>query len=620
MKAINSWALILLCFTSVFAAEQSEPGKFESLGIPVRKGGLMGCIVAPNGRGGEALYFNFNQISGKLFLVQVDPDTGEARQFNAPQGPGAWALIAGPDERIYLGTWDGALILRFDPKQPDKGIEVVGKPSPTEEYLWQYDTGKDGKLYACTYPQAKLVSFDPKTGAMEDLGRLHPTEMYSRTLAVGPSGKVFVGIGPEKGDLVVFDPATKKSHSLLTPELRATSGWSNAGGFVGVSRRSDGNVYAEFGTNLMRCDEESLTRVASAPERPKMKLRDGRVITTFERGKFTVLDPASGKSVERTFKYAGNGDHIFVVGVGPSNCVYGSTVMPLEVFRYDPRNGGSEDLGAMPGGEVYSMIEDRQKLYLCYYGGSVMNLYDPAKPFWKFGSEADCNPVSFGGVGEGHLRPRAMIRGPADLIYVGSEPPYGQLGGAMGVWDPRLNKTVENYRHIVTNQSIVSLAWEPKSGLIFGGSATVGGGGTRPSETEAKFFAFDPKQKKKVFEAALVPGATKYPATFATAGKVFTSVGDKLIEFDPQTMKVVKTIPLPGAQAEISLGQDRSGKLVGLTNKGVYVLDPEKSELVHTAAAPVPVSCGFALVDGVVYFGSKAELWRYRLPGGFGKN
>ena len=57
-----------------------------------------------------------------------------------------------------------------------------------------------------------------------------------------------------------------------------------------------------------------------------------------------------------------------------------------------------------------------------------------------------------------------------------------------------------------------------------------------------------------------------------------------------------------------------NGKLVGLTTKGVYVFDPEKSELVHTAAAPVPVSCGFALADGAVYFGSKAELWRYSLP------
>jgi hypothetical protein len=208
---LNLCALgLAVLLVRTLSAETAPAGRFESLGIPVRVGGLMGCVVGPNGRGGEALYFNFNQISGKLFLVQVNPDTAEARQFNAPQGPGAWALIAGPDEKIYLGTWDGGLILRFDPKQPGKGIEVVGKPSPTEEYLWQYDLGKDGKLYGCTYPQAKLVRFDPKTGAMEDLGRMHPTEMYARSVAVGPNGKVYVGIGTEKGDLVVFDPATKE--------------------------------------------------------------------------------------------------------------------------------------------------------------------------------------------------------------------------------------------------------------------------------------------------------------------------------------------------------------------------------------------------------------------------
>src|ERR1043165_1489637 len=73
----------------VLPTRAAESGRFESLGAPVRVGGLMGCIAGPNGRGGEALYFNFNQTGGRLFLVQVDPDTGEAHQFNAPDGPGA---------------------------------------------------------------------------------------------------------------------------------------------------------------------------------------------------------------------------------------------------------------------------------------------------------------------------------------------------------------------------------------------------------------------------------------------------------------------------------------------------------------------------------------------------
>lgn len=596
---------------SMLSAAASNGSRFESLGVPVRVGGLMGCLVGPNGRGGEALYFNFNQLSGKLFLVQVDPDSGAARQFDAPEGPGAWALIAGPDERIYLGTWSGAWILRFDPRQPERGIEVVGKPSATEDYLWQFDLGTDGKLYACTYPQAKLVSFDPQTGAMEDLGRMHPTEMYARSLAVGPNGKVYVGIGTEKGDLVVFDPATRLRRSLLPPGLRGAPGWTT----VGVSRRSDGQVYAEFGTNLFRLDDEVVTRVATAPAPPPMTLRDGRVVTSFERGRFTLLDPKTGQSFERTFQYAGKGDYLFTLGVGPSNCVYGSTAMPLEVFRYDPVANRSEHLGHMPGGEVYSMLEEAGRLYLCYYSGAVMNLYDPAKPFWKHGASADCNPVSFGGVGDGHLRPRAMIRGPGGLIYIGSEPPYGELGGALGVWDPRRNQTIENHRHLVTNQSIVSLAWEPRSGLIFGGSGNYGGGGARPVEKEAKFFAFDPRAKQKVYETALAPGARSYPATLAADGKVFTTAGDRLFVFDPASRSVTKTVALPGAQLEISLGRHADGWLVGLTPRAVYGLDPVNGVIVWTAAAPVKIHCGFALVNNAVYFGSEATLWRYELPG-----
>lgn len=604
----------LLVFLSFFAfavfAAETNVGRFESLGIPVRVGGLMGCIVGPDGHGGEALYFNFDQTGGHLFLVQVDPDSGKAQQFNAPDGPGAWAFVAGPDDRIYLGTWEGGLLLRFDPNRPDKGIQVLGRPSSSETYIWQLDAGKDGKLYGCTYPGAKLVSFDTKSDASEDLGRMHPTEMYARSVAVGSNGKVYIGIGTVKGDLVVFDPATKQHHSILPSGLQGAKGWST----VTVSRRSDENVYATFGTNIFRLDDETPISVNAAPSPFALKLRDGRVVTSFDRGKFTVEDPKTGKRIERTFTYSGSGDSLFVVGIGPSNCVYGSSVLPLEMFRHDPATHRSEYLGGMPGGEVYSMLEWERKLYLCYYPGSVMNLYDPANSTWKFGKAATDNPRSFGGIGDGHLRPRAMIYGPKGLIYIGSEPPYGQLGGALAVWDPKQNRTIENYRNLITNQSIVSLAWEPKTGLIFGGSGVQGGGGTRATERAAKFFAFDPNKKEKVFETALAPDARSYPATLAANGKIFTVAANHLFVVAPETHEILKGVPLPGTQVEISLGQLSDGRLIGLTANGVYLYDIERNELTTTATSPAHINCGFALLNHSVYFGSGPTLWRYDAP------
>jgi outer membrane protein assembly factor BamB len=608
---ISSRVLGIVATSAVAAcvALGSQPVKsqFEDLGIPVRKGGLTGCIVGPDGRGGEALYFSFNQSGAPLFLVQVNPDTGRSRQFHAPSGVGAHALAIGPDEKVYLGTWDGAVILRLDPKQPDKGVEILGRPSATESYIWMFAAGKDRRLYGCTFPQAKLVGYDPATNRMEDLGRMSETEMYARSLAAGADGKIYVGIGMVKPDVVAYDPATRRHRSILPSRYQGFSGapWVWGG--------EDGHVYAGCSGKTLRVDCETVTETDKPIGPPPRKLRDGRIVTTVDRGAFSIHDPKSGKTAERRFHYEAAGDPLFTVGVGPHGCIYGSTAMPLEVFRYDPRAGKSEDLGPMGGGEVYSMIEHEGKLYLCFYGGSVMNLYDPAKPFWKWGSSAGCNPISFGGVGDGHLRPRAMIDGPDGMIYIGSHPPYGELGGAMAVWDPRQNRTIENYRHLVKNQSIVSLAYEPQSGLVFGGSGNFGGGGTQASEKEALFFAFDPRKKQKVFETALVPGVSHYEAMCAAEGKVFVAVANRLVVFDPASMKPVRTAALPGSQIEISLGRHPSGLLYGLTARAVYSVDPKTLEVRVFAKPPVAIGCGFAITADAVYFGSGVHLWRCRL-------
>ncbi|MGC8990079.1 MAG: hypothetical protein ACP5MD_08165 [Verrucomicrobiia bacterium] len=129
----------------VIAALAESKVQFECLGVPVTKALLMNAVVGPDSTGSrEWLYFNFAQTGATLFLVVVDPDTGEAKQYKAPVGPGAWAMIRGPDDKIYVGTWESGYILKFDPKSPEQGVQVVGKPSDTETYIWQFAIGKDG--------------------------------------------------------------------------------------------------------------------------------------------------------------------------------------------------------------------------------------------------------------------------------------------------------------------------------------------------------------------------------------------------------------------------------------------------------------------------------------------
>lgn len=602
-------------FLAAGALVRVPAGTFEDLGVPVTKAMLMGTAAGPDAAGEkDLLYFNFAQTGATLFLAVVDPDTGETKQYKAPVGPGAWAIIRGPDEKMYLGTWESGYILKFDPKEADKGIQVIGKPSATETYIWQYAIGKDGKLYGCTYGSAKLISYDPKTNRMEDLGRMDETQMYTRSIACGPNGKIYTAVGYGKANVVVYDPATRAHRSILPEKYRSETAAS-------VHRGADGKVYAQCGAQAFRADDETLVPIAAGETfGPKgLALRDGRTVevgeVTATSVTYTLADPKTGGKKTRTFEYRGDGALVFAVGVGPDRKIYGSTAMPLEMFAHDPAAGRSVHLGnpTAVNGEIYSFLSLREKLYVCAYPGSYLSVYDPREPF-RFGTHPGDNPRGYGGVGDGHLRPRAMILGPEGKIFIGSLPPYGQLGGAMAVWDPRSNVTIENYRHLVRDQSIVSLAYEPRSGLVFGGSGNYGGGGTRPAAKEAVFFAFDPRRKQKVLEATLVPGAVKYPATCAAAGMVFTTAGDKLFAFDPEAMKVTATADLPGTQVDVSLGLHENGKLYGLTSSAVYSVDPASAKVSIEARAPRRVSCGFALTRDAVYFGSGVELWRWRLP------
>ncbi|MCX8107929.1 MAG: hypothetical protein N3G20_03910, partial [Verrucomicrobiae bacterium] len=441
---------------------EPRPARFDCLGVPVTKALLMGIVVGPDQTGKEeCLYFNFAQTGSTLILVAVDPDTGEAKQYKAPVGSGAWAMVKGPDNRIYLGTWESGYILRFDPAAPQRGIQVLGRPSATETYIWQFAVGKDGKLYGCTYGQAKLVSCDPRTDQLEDLGRMDETQMYARSIACGPDGRVYTGIGYGRANIVSYDPVTGTKRSILPAELQTNT---VAEVYLGV----DGQVYARCGSHSFRIENDRLVRIepeqASGP--PKLVLRDGRVVTvgtvTGQTCTYTLTDPSTGARTTHAFKYHAEGALLIMLGRGPQEKVYGSSAMPLEMFVHDPATRKNFVLGnpTPVDGEIYSMVECANKLYLCAYPGAYLSVYDPSKPF-GFGTNSTDNPRGFGYLGDGHLRPRAMVVG-NDKLYIGSLPPYGELGGALAVFDLAAEKVVENYRHLVTNQSVVSLAWDEK--------------------------------------------------------------------------------------------------------------------------------------------------------------
>jgi len=293
-------------------------------------------------------------------------------------------------------------------------------------------------------------------------------------------------------------------------------------------------------------------------------------------------------------------------------------MLPLWLFRTDPRTGAHEVLGnpSKSGGELYSFLTLDGLLWTFGYPNAYVSSYDPTRP-WSFGDAPENNPRNFGAMGDGHLRPRAVILGPQRQIYVGSYAPYGELGGAMGVFDPATGKVTENYRNLIPNQSICALAHDEASGLVFGGTSTAGGGGTQPTEKEAVFFAWDPVQKKLVNQCVAVAGDTTTPAMVVANGKVFivTRPSNTLSVYDIASATMIDHRPIAhGPLVEICLGLHSDGMIYGMTNQAIIRIDPATHEISRLATWDKGVRCGWVMNEDGIYFASGVHLIRWEWP------
>ena len=588
---------------------------FRDLGVPVREAVSWGAHVGPGKTGlRDTIYVSFAQYQAPLFLLAVNPDTGETRQFNAPLSTemGSWGFTVDSRGRIYLGSYYGAHLLRFDPKT--EIWDDLGQPGGEKEtFICSLTTAPDGKIWGGTFPSATLFSYDPETGKTESFGRMDPDQFYCYPTA-GGDGLIYCAIQFEKFDIVVFDPEKGTKTALIRPEERKA-------GRVHLMRGTDGKVYGRFSTTKQwfRIEgKEGLKEVSesSIPLPPKA-LPDGRRFHLVDNNLLVIEDSIKQEKREIPLTYEAAGAFVFVVGRGPDDRIYGSSMLPLRLFSYDPQNETLRNLGkaSLATGEVYSMGTLDGKLYLCSYPEGRLSVYDPEKPL-RFGDKEDSNPRDLGAMGEGLYRPRAMLAGPQGRLYVGGYPDYGLLGGAIGVYDPLTNQK-RVYRHVVPNQSIASLAYLEKQDLIAAGSSVRGGTGTRAIEKEAKLILWEPKEEKKVFETIPVPEAKTVLSLAATSEGMLYGITDneKVFVFDPQKREVKKVFDLGlKSPLEISLTLAPDGKLYGLAREAVFVIDPKAEEVSVLAMPPVPITAGMAIVGENIYFGSGANLWQYEIP------
>jgi streptogramin lyase len=600
-----NWMLCVIFGAAVALAQ--EAGKFELMGKYRGLGAMVASAVGPGpAAGSERVYVSYLYIDNTIDVVAVDPATGEFQVFPnpAPTESGARCMAVGPDGNVYLGTLTGAHFLKLDVKA-GKLIDL-GRPSSTEQYIWDVNFAADGKLYGATYPQSKLVRYDPKTSKSEDLGRMDPVEQYAHYVAGSDDGFVYVGIGTSKANIAAYEIATGEHREILPAEFQVV-------GQANVYRGKDGSVYGTVAGRHFRMKGWTATAIGEkeAPVVERHRLRDGRTVEIHDKA-LVLKDAKSGEVTERAFGYEGNELPLFRIAFGPDGGLYGSSVLPIHFVKYDSAKHTFPDFGGLGGGEIYSFLSHGKRLLMAAYAGlAPLMSFDPAQPFSKEAGAANPTLVNFKDSDSG-WRPQAMIEGPDHNVYLGAVAGYGKLGGPLTIWNTDSGK-VEQFHHLVPDQSVITLAvWKDR---LIGGTTVGGGGGSHPTQKEAKLFIWNPQTKAKDFETTPVADARSIDDLVVTAkGMVYGTAAGTLFVFDPESRTVKDRKKLPfGGTIYNSVGFGPDGRIWGLTKEGIFAIDTGSNECRLVAKAPEKITAGFAMREGAIYFVSGPAVYRYRM-------
>ncbi|WP_062104452.1 hypothetical protein [Bacillus niameyensis] len=607
----------------VLQRKAPENELISKIGIPIQSITIPGASYGKGPNGEDWIYAVAN--GNPAVLNVIDAHTGErVYSFNLPGAHNSWGSTVSPDGTLYLASGRNGNLYRWVPGSD--GVEIIQTPVKGQSYIWRVITDDEGRVYGGTYPEGKIFQYDPKTNNVRDYGQMVDGVQYARSIAYG-KGKVYAGIGTP-AYLVELDPETGEKEMIDLPEefkdqsyvydltyvgnhlfARMSPGnatlvydvvknkWvdtiHNTIGFDVSQRGPKNKVYLRRDTDLfeydLRTHELTTTGVqflsGNAASRGfgwitlGGKEFPGRSLVSIDsRGNIFIYNPLSGNHKTVKGDVEGQPNDIQSLATGPDGNIYiGGYLSPQGMGMYDPDAGKLERLDGI--GQIEGMGVHQSKLYMGTYPGAHIFEYDLSKP-WDFGN----NPVKIFSLSGEHKqdRPFAFVS-TGDKLAIGTVPDYGELGGALTMYEPN-TRNYDVHRNVVENQSIIEL--EFKDGLIYGGTSIWGGYGIDPTEEEAKMFILDPSTNKKIWEGIPIPGEEAVSAlTFDDEGYLWGLTAGYIFKFDPKTREVIASkelFPYSGGGMYYrgrNLMFDENGDIYGTTLGNVFKLDPDTFEL-----------------------------------------
>ena len=555
----------------------------REIGIPVRGVNWVQLFAGRTASGESCLYATMGQESAPLFVLQIDPRNGTLRQFDASPATANFcpAVCMAPDGRLYLGAAYAGRLLCFDPEQ-DALVDLGLIHPEAATFPCRIDVAPDGGVWIGSYPTADLTRYDPATREFARFGRMDDVDMYNYPL-VNTDGSVANLIRMTRSFVVVLDPESGVRRPVGPVAVQGDD-------TLDLWRGVDGQLYIESSLGNFMLHGFEVMPVEELPSRQgAAALPDGTTFDFADAAEQSFrqlrLQTPGGSTQLFELDYLASGSRIFTIHTGPDDRVYGSSLMPLHLFRWDPATDDLTDLGRCSSatGEAYSMANLDGRMYISSYPGAVLSVYDPTRPF-HFGVEESDNPRDLGRIDELSYRPRSTLTGPLGRVWTASIPDYGRWSGPLSWYDPRSGER-HAYHGVAGDGSCYTLAWLRQQKLIAVGLSIEAGSGAQPKLESAGLFLWDYEAQTKVWEGAL-PGAADVisvnslvvgadGALYGTARRARDL--SELFRFEPNARVFTDCLPLPESALDHGLQPTPDGNtLYGFTLGCIYRVRPER--------------------------------------------
>lgn len=434
----------------------------------------------------------------KARLYRYSPEKGCLEDLGRVFSEGAVVSMAFGEDCVYLGTFPSALIVKYTISTGT--FEKVADVSNTEQYtsgLSYYD----GKLYYQTMNNNEgLYVLDEKTGETKVIP--FPENSISGAERLYIRGKYLV---LHSTRLVLYDLEKKAWYSKIygtnvqgnyaTPVLNNCIYYADGGYFyrLNLSTGTSVKLGMTFGSYM---------RGGGFAEIDNTEISGTCYVNIGYTGSIQLWNFSKLKSKSFSGMLSKAASETRDFQFGPDGRLYVGEYMGTKAAVFEPKSGRTEYIH-MSQPEGIAVVGN--KIYFGTYTNAILYILDTTKKYYPSYDKKDpeCNPRIWGETGEGQDRPFVMIEAEGKLIQ-GSIPGYGELGGAISIYDPETDE-MEGYRNFCPNQSPVSLAYN--EGKLYIGTSVSGGLGVYPSETQAKVVVFDLKTRRVIASKdMIIPG------------------------------------------------------------------------------------------------------------------